>query len=1391
MVRMSNHLEAASFDLLLKSGALDDALDVLEKAYGTERAGHKYKSRRRNAKGEWEYEYATPRAKEHAQMAFGFAAEHGTPAQQERALDVLKQVAPDTWQEHVHEANAMAEHRQRAAAPVVDNFNAWQREHGHAVTDAVAGREVVRRPLPPVEPGERHVEAHEPPAVVRFVHGEPPANVAAGRAHEAARAKLAAMGVALRKDAISDRTPIDEVTARAAQLRHDATFLYNEAIAMGAVNDEAARARKFGPEQHRRMAAFHRVIEDEYRELYARAMTMRMRPPAGMTRDEVDTFRTDVERAYREHMKLADAHDAIATKADAKRKPADEAPALVVATVETAAPAVVEPTPTPAVPTTPKATWKQIKEPQSPGSDVLEWNGEHIVTVDGQQFRVYRNSGHGGDMIHGAYTFVPASDTTTPLWEGGIGFKDRETKEKIRNLQQGGYSREDVEREIRKYIAKQPASAAPMPLVIEPVVTSAPVVAPEEKRAGLAALSGVTASSLGSPDNFETMPDEEPEEIKDPSARAQKIAENRAKRDAEAAMQAGATRLTGDERHAALTRMGEHLHAIQDFDAGKDDTGMASPDMKSWARATTAPRKARILRKYRRQLVEQLGDLYFKAGLHEKEPIPKGHTPAVGEWTERGGLVVKVDGYLGTKFHTWKDLLRQHGFKWNGQRGDASADGMHADKAAALDVPGFIEAASKIGIHIEIPEKPERAPDAPAAANEPEHEPEPVAPAADRPVSSDETTRAINDIRGRRARNTVALTVRDDGQYAFYAADFRKKDVPGSFWHTMSSSNGAISGLMDVNASDWSVNTYSADLATEALDKLKAANPTFHFFVDPKATAAIAKAAADKAEAQKPIPDVVALLADGFALKPYQNEMVRFLDTNNGNAIVGDEMGLGKTLQSLAWVAKGGHKAIVVVPKVVRRTWIEEAHKFFPGHFDAKELRSKDLIAKKGKKGGTAGIDDPAAFLAEMQGTKSPMDLTGKNLVTVNYESLEKFMPYLKAAGFDTIIVDESHRAKNPKAKTTKTIQAIAKTMKHRILMSGTAVKNGKEELFTQLEMVKPGLWGSAKELKHSTHGKAWSKMREHYLARSKKNVLKDLPEKTTTISILYAPGAPDIGERKEPKPPPPGATERQIAAYEKAALEWEEAEEAKHDDQEFEDEAEGEYRAGGRSKTSTSIGEYSKVRGQLALAKVDSTVDMVKEILDSSDSKVLVFTESVAAAKAIAEQLGAEAILHYGQQSDDKREAAKNEFQREGSPKRVFVSTRPSLAVGATLTAADKVVFNDLPWTAADVRQAEDRAHRVGQKNAVNVYWNVAEDNNFDENVAAILRRKYDLSKKINEGSQFTPEEKAWMDKPVTMAEVMARIKGKPIEPAEAPIKKSARAELRDATRALLKASR
>jgi hypothetical protein len=394
------------------------------------------------------------------------------------------------------------------------------------------------------------------------------------------------------------------------------------------------------------------------------------------------------------------------------------------------------------------------------------------------------------------------------------------------------------------------------------------------------------------------------------------------------------------------------------------------------------------------------------------------------------------------------------------------------------------------------------------------------------------------------------------------------------------------------------------------------------------------------------------------------------------------------TIQTLAWAAKNDKRVLVVCPKVVRRNWLEEAEKFFPNYFHGVELVAADL--KKGK----------------------VPDLSGINIAAVNYESLAKFEATIAAAGFDTIVIDESHRIKSQKAQQTQTVQKIGAGMKHHILLSGTAVKNKKEELFTQLEMVAPGKF-TKNAIKTAPIGGLWMDMHEVYIARQKTAVLKDLPEKTTSIVKHPVPGLPDMGEQN-------------------------------------------------------TIGAFSKLKAEIAKGKVPVTESMVQEILDTSDSKVIVFSDSVEAAKAIAEKFGDLAILHHGQMQDDAREAAKKEFQKKDEAgnfigeKRVFVTTRQSMAVGATLTAADKVVFNDMPWTAADVRQAEDRAHRIGQKNAVNVYWMTAEGNLFDENVNDILRRKYELGQKLTQGKQLTAAEMEWMSKPISVDELLTQIHGK-----------------------------
>ena len=88
-----------------------------------------------------------------------------------------------------------------------------------------------------------------------------------------------------------------------------------------------------------------------------------------------------------------------------------------------------------------------------------------------------------------------------------------------------------------------------------------------------------------------------------------------------------------------------------------------------------------------------------------------------------------------------------------------------------------------------------------------------------------------------------------------------------------------------------------------------------------------------------------------------------------------------------------------------------------------------------------------------------------------------------------------------------------------------------------------------------------------------------------------------------------------------------------------------------------------------------------------------------------------------------------------EGGELEVFVGTHAAAGVGLTLTRASDVLIVERDWTPANEEQSEDRAHRIGQANAVTAYYLVS-DTDIDEVFAGLVEAKREISRRVLDGA-------------------------------------------------------
>lgn len=230
-------------------------------------------------------------------------------------------------------------------------------------------------------------------------------------------------------------------------------------------------------------------------------------------------------------------------------------------------------------------------------------------------------------------------------------------------------------------------------------------------------------------------------------------------------------------------------------------------------------------------------------------------------------------------------------------------------------------------------------------------------------------------------------------------------------------------------------------------------------------------------------------------LFPYQVEGVKWAIAHRGGFIA-DEPGLGKTIQALQWLENTPYKkALIVAPASVAFNWAAECEKWTSSwvHF---ALGTASNIRKVMRDDSYKNSEEKIAYI-----------ITWSQMANVGSE--------LMGFGFDTMICDESHRAKSMQAKRTMNALAISKTCDSVLLLSGTPIKNAPVELYPQLKMITSSFGtfeefisrysppdemvssvGTFKVFRRAKNmGELRERVKPYMIYRKKADVLKDLPE--------------------------------------------------------------------------------------------------------------------------------------------------------------------------------------------------------------------------------------------------------------------------------------------------------
>lgn len=441
------------------------------------------------------------------------------------------------------------------------------------------------------------------------------------------------------------------------------------------------------------------------------------------------------------------------------------------------------------------------------------------------------------------------------------------------------------------------------------------------------------------------------------------------------------------------------------------------------------------------------------------------------------------------------------------------------------------------------------------------------------------------------------------------------------------------------------------------------------------------------------------------SLRGYQRQglaWLRFLHKSGYGGLLCDDMGLGKTVQLLAFVdglrttrkLPLASPCLVVAPRSVLGNWLSECKRFTPGLSAQIHLGTTRAKTKK--------------------------QLCSTRVVITSYQTLLRDIELFSEVPWTTLIFDEAQALKNPRTKLRRAAAVLR--ARSRFCVTGTPIENHLEELWSQIDLVMPGLMGN-----RSTFGMVFRKPIEKYgddralsllqkrirpflLRRKKSEVDIDLPDKTEVLEHITLDTAQrDLYESLRvvlDKEVRKALAARGVQASSLVILD-----------------ALLRLRQCCCDPRLVKLTQASKVKTS---AKLDRLMSMLEELADSGRF-VLVFSQFTSMLSLIEEECQ-EAGIGYVKLTGQtrNRDSVIERFQSGEVP--VFLISLKAGGVGLNLTRADTVIHYDPWWNPAVERQATDRTHRIGQTKNVMVYKLIAEKT-VEDRICVMQKEKQQLT--------------------------------------------------------------